>query len=808
MFARSAAPPPASWTLSGAVATLALGLVVLLSIPGAASAGSTTWLSPVRLDADQDVSFEVAAANQAGAAVAVWQDYDEEGIRAAYRSPSGAWGPTEVPETAPTRFAHEAVAVDAQGVVTLVYSRCDTCGMLARRRATDGTWSAAAVLDDLGAQYAGADDPQVAAGPDGRVTAVWTARTPDDKEQSIRTSTFTAGSWSAVETLSPPLRGETELVYETRRARVAVDEDGRAVIATLSQTQDMSSYAVQDNPWSLTLAARPPGAGEFAPDVQVAERTETSRPGMPAVAMADGVATLAWEDETNAGDYYRTELRARRYDLRTSTLGAIADVVDGTVPEGHRHGGPVLAVTPAGDATVAWTFADESAFTAVPNEVRSRTWRAGGAWDDASTVGSGISEEAYDVAAGADGTVAVSWHRTAGNEAPADARLRRPDGTWTAAKALGGPDAQRSAFPFVAVEADGDALAVWRAMRVDGNTQTDFVEAMSTGEPPADAAGPQITISTPAIGQRFAKGADVTVDFTCTDDIGVTQCTGTVADGAKLPTGTVGEHSLTVVARDAAGHETTRTHGYFVDAPATDDGGGGGGTEDTGSTAGTGDRPGGEQTQAFVPQAPQAYHEAGPGAAPADVARQRLSAPVIEAARSVPGKLKGSALLDGKLGVSVRPTTPDVDVRAGLALVSRGGGLLSDNGLGLISGNGLDLIGTAAGNLIGPAAGNLIGPAAGNLIGPAAGNIAQVRARAAARPRLSLTPLAKGKRFFPAPKAGKVRLKPAKQGRAALRRAFRRPGRQTVKVLYVVALTERGSGRPTVFTARRVKLAE
>ncbi len=82
-----------------------------------------------------------------------------------------------------------------------------------------------------------------------------------------------------------------------------------------------------------------------------------------------------------------------------------------------------------------------------------------------------------------------------------------------------------------------------------------------------DAAGPDITITTPVDGATYARGATVLADFACTDEVGgsgVASCVGTVADGAAINTATLGAHSFTVNASDNSGNNTTRTHNYTV----------------------------------------------------------------------------------------------------------------------------------------------------------------------------------------------------------------------------------------------------
>jgi hypothetical protein len=72
---------------------------------------------------------------------------------------------------------------------------------------------------------------------------------------------------------------------------------------------------------------------------------------------------------------------------------------------------------------------------------------------------------------------------------------------------------------------------------------------------------PAVTIRTPSADAVYLPGDTVTADFSCS---GALSCSGTVADGAPLPTGTAGPGSLSVTAVDAAGNSTTRAVAFAV----------------------------------------------------------------------------------------------------------------------------------------------------------------------------------------------------------------------------------------------------
>jgi hypothetical protein len=80
----------------------------------------------------------------------------------------------------------------------------------------------------------------------------------------------------------------------------------------------------------------------------------------------------------------------------------------------------------------------------------------------------------------------------------------------------------------------------------------------------ADTTAPTITLATPAQGATFVKGQTVAVSYTCTDDVAVADCVGTLANGANLDTSTAGPGSFTVTAHDTSGNPATVTNTYNV----------------------------------------------------------------------------------------------------------------------------------------------------------------------------------------------------------------------------------------------------
>ena len=82
-----------------------------------------------------------------------------------------------------------------------------------------------------------------------------------------------------------------------------------------------------------------------------------------------------------------------------------------------------------------------------------------------------------------------------------------------------------------------------------------------------DRTKPSVDLRTPPGGAVYERGAPVSADYSCADDAGgsgIASCTGDVPSGGAIDTGTLGDKSFSVTARDVAGNETTVTHSYRV----------------------------------------------------------------------------------------------------------------------------------------------------------------------------------------------------------------------------------------------------
>lgn len=101
-----------------------------------------------------------------------------------------------------------------------------------------------------------------------------------------------------------------------------------------------------------------------------------------------------------------------------------------------------------------------------------------------------------------------------------------------------------------------------------GNSTTQTIN-YNVVVPSGDTTPPTITITAPTNGSLYTQGQAVAAAYSCSDDIAMGACTGTVANGANIDTSSSGPKTFTVNATDAAGNTASQTVGYYVSGSGT-----------------------------------------------------------------------------------------------------------------------------------------------------------------------------------------------------------------------------------------------
>ena len=443
----------------------------------------------------------------------------------AFVDPEGIWvgqpsasSRAEAPSGTPARCARGGRCVRLQALLGVGLAAMAVAA-LAPPAASATTWNLPAT--DLSA--AGGDYPQMAVGPDGTTTVVWTRDDGSRYVVQARTRAAGASAYGPVQDLT-----DVDRSGYFPQAQVAVAPDG-AITVLWVRALSPSGFKIQGR-------TRPAGASDYGPIQDLSD----AGPGFsrPEVAIApDGTTTVVWSRNTGTG--YIVEARTR--PAGASDYGPVQDLSDGvggaekpqvavardgattvvwnlaltgargylvqarTRPAGATAFGatedlaeavsvgfsPQLVVAPDGTTTVVWELSDPPRVV-----VQARTRPAGasayGATQDLSVGGTTPA-----AAVGADGTTAVAWRQWD----PASSRVLfqsalRPAGSgdFEAGQTIGTIDNQ--SMPQVAVAPDGAVTAGW-AEEIAG----DFAVQAATRAAGASAFGPIQTLA-----ERTAPG--------------------------------------------------------------------------------------------------------------------------------------------------------------------------------------------------------------------------------------------------------------------------------------------------------------
>ena len=375
--------------------------------------------------------------------------------------------------------------------------------------------------------------PQIAVGPDGTATAIWTHEVGG--AFIVQAATRAAGS----STFSAPV-DLSAASGQARTPQIAFAADGATTVVW--DRFDGTNYRVQ----ATTRAA---GANTFSAPVNVS--ASGSDASVPEVAIApDGTTTAVWVLFNGTHDVVQTATRA----AGASTFSAPVDLSD-TTKNSYK---PQVASGPGGTTTAVWTTNDgandqvqaatrpagSNAFGAAqplsalaqnareprigmgPNDQTTVVWqaingttfqiqattRAGGsgsfaAPEDLSALGGDATNPS--VAVGPDGTTTAAWFRNNGTNNIVQARTRAAGaGTFAASQDLSA-SGQSAYYPDVAAGPDGLAAIVW--FRTNGTN--DIVQAATRGRG-ATSFDPAVSLSADgqnAAAQQIAVAKDGTV---------------------------------------------------------------------------------------------------------------------------------------------------------------------------------------------------------------------------------------------------------------------------------------------------------
>jgi hypothetical protein len=316
----------------------------------------------------------------------------------------------------------------AAAIVSLVLA------LLAVPSAGGGVWQVPVNLSAGGQE---ADSPQVALDPQGNAVAVW--RRSNGPNYIVQGAVRPAGGgvWRAPVDLSAAGGDAGE-------PQVAVDPQGNAV--AVWDRFNGANYIVQG-------AVRPAGSGVWQAPVNLSAAGRTA--GEPQVAVdPQGNAVAVWDRSDGANTIVQGAVRPAGSGVWQAPVDLSA--------AGRTAGEPQVAVDPQGNAVAVWDRSDGTN-TIVQGAVRpagSGVWQA--PVDLSAAGGPGESASNPQVAVDPQGNAVAVWDRSNGAKYIVQGAVRPAGGgVWQAPVNLSADGEHLDRKPQVAVDPQGNAVAVW-----------------------------------------------------------------------------------------------------------------------------------------------------------------------------------------------------------------------------------------------------------------------------------------------------------------------------------------------------------
>jgi hypothetical protein len=385
-------------------------------------------------------------------------------------------------------------------------------------------WPPATTLSGAGQDAWG---PQVAAGPDGALTAVWYRR--DGRNSRVQVATLAPNEyWSPPRDLSLP--GE-----DASDPEVAMGDRSTAVVVW--RGWDGAHYRVQassrgeNGTWSAPVTLSKAGEDAWDPQVamgphgmavvawrradgtghQVQATTRVAYGPWSSPVMLSTVGGDAWDPRVAVGSDSTATVVWSRSDGSNERVQATTRAPNGswsspvTLSEAGADGwNPQVAVGSDGAATAVWR-----AWDGASDRIQASSRPAKGVWSAPATL-STVSGDVYDpqLAVDPEGMVTAVWSWWNVDHGQVQTASRPPGGTWSRPKTLSSccDDAQS---PRVAAGPDGRATALWRATQYGLNGHM----VAATRTPDGSWSAPIVVseVSLRAYGAQVAAGSDGTV---------------------------------------------------------------------------------------------------------------------------------------------------------------------------------------------------------------------------------------------------------------------------------------------------------
>ncbi len=430
-----------------------------------------SWSTPDPISGP-NVNDPQIAVDAAGNATAVWTSISGPNsiIQSATKPFGGSWSGTDILTDTGQDASLPQIAVDAAGNATAVWLRFYGTNnvVYAKTKKFGESWS----VDPVGLsdpEHA-ANSPQIAVGAAGVAIAVW--QTSNGANSIIQAATKPFEEiWQAPVTISA-------LGYDADSPEIAVDADGNATAVWTSTSGPVSN---------IQSSTKPFGESWLGPVILSGSGLSAATPQI-AVDAARNV-TVVWQ---KFDGNYVIQASTKLFGESWQSLENISD----SAPLLAQ--GPQIAVDAAGNATAVWIQSDGT-----HGIVQASTKLFGESWPidpDNNLSAPELDADAPQIAVDAAGNATVVWKVHNGIYDIVQATTKPYMGSWPV-DPVDLSDLVGSSFvPQIAVDAAGNATAVWRLFGSAGAIQssTQYVAPTVTSVVPNSglpAGGTSVTIT-------------------------------------------------------------------------------------------------------------------------------------------------------------------------------------------------------------------------------------------------------------------------------------------------------------------------
>ncbi len=353
-----------------------------------------------------------------------------------------AWGTAVAIETnvAGVYAGSPQIAIDATGNVLAVFTQWDgtrTNIMANRYSVATSTWGTAALIETDNA--GDADYPQIAINANGNALAVWHQH--DGTRTNIWANHYTTGTGWGTATLIETDTGRAFL------PQIAIDASGNAFVVWVQHD------GTRNNIWANRFIAGT-GAGTNWGTAALIE-TDAGYAGVAQIAIdASGNALAVWSQD--AGGI--THIMANRYTAGTTNSWGVA----GSTASFRQGAGSnvQIAIDTAGNAMTVW---EQYEYDGTYNIAANRYTAATNTWGAAQVIETDtFRTRDPQIAIDANGNALAVWVHLDGVYSIAANRYTAATDTWGAAALIETDNADNADSPQIAIDANGNGLAVWQ----------------------------------------------------------------------------------------------------------------------------------------------------------------------------------------------------------------------------------------------------------------------------------------------------------------------------------------------------------